>query len=86
MTLTLDSKVPGGPIADMWENYKFDLKLVNPANRRKFEVIVVGTGLAGGAAAAASGAWPAASRAMAICACSACAAGPLPTRIRRARG
>ena len=55
MTLTLDSKVPGGPIADMWENYKFDLKLVNPANRRKFEVIVVGTGLAGGAAAATLG-------------------------------
>ncbi|HNI34190.1 MAG TPA: FAD-binding protein, partial [Microthrixaceae bacterium] len=55
MTLTLDSKIPAGSLADKWENYKFDLKLVNPANRRKFEVIVVGTGLAGGAAAATLG-------------------------------
>jgi len=50
--LNLDSKVPEGPIADKWTNYKFDRKLVNPANRRRYEVIVVGTGLAGGAAAA----------------------------------
>ncbi len=52
MALTLDSKIPAGPLADKWTNHKFDLKLVNPANRRKFEVIVVGTGLAGAAAAA----------------------------------
>jgi succinate dehydrogenase / fumarate reductase, flavoprotein subunit len=50
--MLLDGKVPGGPIADKWERYRFDLKLVNPANKRKFEVIVVGTGLGGGAAAA----------------------------------
>ncbi|MGK0482579.1 MAG: succinate dehydrogenase / fumarate reductase flavoprotein subunit [Planctomycetota bacterium] len=48
----LDSKVPGGPMDERWTNYKFDLKLVNPANRRKFDVIIVGTGLAGGSAAA----------------------------------
>ncbi len=55
MALTLDSKIPAGPLADKWDNHKFDLKLVNPANRRKFEVIVVGTGLAGAAAAASLG-------------------------------
>ncbi len=54
MTLTLDSKIPDGPLADKWTSHKFDLKLVNPANRRKFEVIVVGSGLAGAAAAASS--------------------------------
>lgn len=48
----LDSKVPSGPLKDKWEKHKFDLKLVNPANKRKFKVIVVGTGLAGGSAAA----------------------------------
>ncbi len=52
MTLTLDSKVPDGPIESMWENHKFDMKLVNPNNKRKFKVIVVGTGLAGASAAA----------------------------------
>jgi len=51
----LDSKIPAGPIADKWTSYKFDRKLVNPANRRKYKVIVVGTGLAGGAAAATLG-------------------------------
>jgi succinate dehydrogenase / fumarate reductase flavoprotein subunit len=55
MTLKLDSKIPAGPLADKWESHKFNLKLVNPANRRKFTVIVVGTGLAGGAAAATLG-------------------------------
>ncbi|MEI2637708.1 MAG: fumarate reductase/succinate dehydrogenase flavoprotein subunit [Microthrixaceae bacterium] len=55
MTLTLDSKIPDGPLADKWTSHKFDLKLVNPANRRKFEVIVVGSGLAGAAAAASLG-------------------------------
>ncbi len=48
----LDSKVPGGPMDERWSKYKFDLKLVNPSNRRKFDVIVVGTGLAGASAAA----------------------------------
>ena len=43
----LDSKVPTGPIEDRWDNHKFDMKLVNPDNKRKFDVIVVGTGLAG---------------------------------------
>ncbi|MGY6500448.1 MAG: fumarate reductase/succinate dehydrogenase flavoprotein subunit [Acidimicrobiales bacterium] len=48
----LDSKIPAGPVADKWTNHKFDMKLVNPANKRKYEVIVVGTGLAGSSAAA----------------------------------
>src|SRR6185436_4902231 len=48
----LDSKVPPGPIAEKWDKRRFDLKLVNPANKRKYEVIVVGTGLAGASAAA----------------------------------
>jgi succinate dehydrogenase / fumarate reductase flavoprotein subunit len=48
----LDGKVPTGPIADRWSNHKFHMKLVNPANKRKYSVIVVGTGLAGGSAAA----------------------------------
>jgi succinate dehydrogenase / fumarate reductase flavoprotein subunit len=51
-TITLDSKVPEGPIEDRWDNHKFNMKLVNPANKRKFTVLVVGTGLAGAAAAA----------------------------------
>ena len=48
----LDSKIPAGPLADKWTNYKANQNLVNPANKRKIDVIVVGTGLAGGAAAA----------------------------------
>ena len=48
----LDPKVPDAPIDTMWEDHKFDMKLVNPANKRKFKIIVVGTGLAGGSAAA----------------------------------
>ncbi len=48
----LDSHVPDGPLASKWENHKFDMKLVNPNNKRKFEIIVVGTGLAGASAAA----------------------------------
>ncbi len=48
----LDSKVPEGPIAEKWTNHKFNMKLVNPANKRKFDIIVVGTGLAGASAAA----------------------------------
>jgi succinate dehydrogenase / fumarate reductase, flavoprotein subunit len=50
--LTLDSKVPSGPLADKWRKHKFDAKLVNPANKRKYSVIVVGSGLAGASAAA----------------------------------
>ena len=50
--MKLDSKIPSGPLAQKWDKHKFDLKLVNPANKRKFEVIVVGSGLAGGSAAA----------------------------------
>ena len=53
--MQLDSKIPAGPIAEKWTSYKFDRKLVNPANRRKYQVIVVGTGLAGAAAAATLG-------------------------------
>ncbi len=48
----LDSKVPGGPLEKKWDQHKFDLKLINPANKRKFSIIVVGTGLAGASAAA----------------------------------
>ena len=50
--MKLDSKIPSGPLGQKWDKHKFDLKLVNPANKRKFEVIVVGSGLAGGSAAA----------------------------------
>jgi len=50
--MQLNSNVPSGPLEGKWDRYKFDLKRVNPANKRKFEVIVVGTGLAGGSAAA----------------------------------
>lgn len=49
---TLDGNVPDGPIQDKWDKHRFNVKLVNPANKRKFTVIVVGTGLAGGSAAA----------------------------------
>ena len=52
---TLDGRVPSGPIQTLWERTKFEMKLVNPANRRKFKVIIVGSGLAGGAAAATLG-------------------------------
>jgi succinate dehydrogenase / fumarate reductase flavoprotein subunit len=51
----LDGKCPTGPIQQTWDKHRFDLKLVNPANKRKYNVIVVGTGLAGGAAAASLG-------------------------------
>lgn len=50
--MKLDSKIPSGPIQEKWTKHKFNLKLVNPANKRKYEVIVVGTGLAGASAAA----------------------------------
>jgi len=51
----LDSKTPAGPLADKWDNHRFDIKLVNPANKRRFEIIVVGTGLGGASAAATLG-------------------------------
>ena len=54
-TRTLDARMPSGPMPEKWDKYRFDAKLVNPTNRRKFTVIVVGTGLAGGAAAATLG-------------------------------
>ncbi len=50
--MKLDSKSPKGPLAEKWTKHKFNLKLVNPANKRKYDVIVVGTGLAGASAAA----------------------------------
>ncbi len=53
--MQLDSKVPSGPLAEKWESHKAHLKLVNPANKRKFHVLMVGTGLAGGSAAASLG-------------------------------
>jgi succinate dehydrogenase / fumarate reductase flavoprotein subunit len=50
--MPLDAKIPIGPLAEKWDRHRFELKLVNPANKRKFEIIVVGTGLAGGSASA----------------------------------
>jgi len=50
--MKLDAKIPDGPLEDKWSNHIFEIKLVNPANKRKFDVIVVGTGLAGASAAA----------------------------------
>jgi len=50
--MQLDAKIPGGPIAEKWDRHLFELKLVNPANKRKYDIIVVGTGLAGGSASA----------------------------------
>jgi len=50
--MPLDSKIPSGPLAQKWDKHKFDLKLINPANKRKYEVLVVGSGLAGASAAA----------------------------------
>ncbi len=53
--MTLNSKIPAGSLSDKWNNHKFNLKLVNPANKRKYDIIVVGTGLAGASAAASLG-------------------------------
>ncbi len=53
--MELDAKIPSGPIETLWEKHKFNLKLVNPANKRKYNIIVVGSGLAGGSAAATLG-------------------------------
>lgn len=52
MTSVLDPKIPDGPLKEKWGHYKNSIKLVNPANKRKFTILVVGTGLAGGSAAA----------------------------------
>ena len=52
LVMKLESKIPEGPLAEKWSRHKFGLKLVNPANKRKYDVIVVGTGLAGASAAA----------------------------------
>jgi succinate dehydrogenase / fumarate reductase flavoprotein subunit len=52
MALDLKSRIPAGPLPEKWDRHRFDMKLVNPANKRKYTVIVVGSGLAGGAAAA----------------------------------
>jgi succinate dehydrogenase / fumarate reductase flavoprotein subunit len=50
--MKLEPKIPGGPLEQKWERHRFELKLINPANKRRFRIIVVGTGLAGGSAAA----------------------------------
>jgi succinate dehydrogenase / fumarate reductase flavoprotein subunit len=52
MTIKLNARVPGGPLAEKWDKHRFEMKLVNPANKRKYHVIVVGSGLAGASAAA----------------------------------
>src|SRR6478735_9302933 len=52
---SLNAGIPSGPLADKWQKHRFESKLINPANRRKYEIIVVGSGLAGGAAAASLG-------------------------------
>jgi succinate dehydrogenase / fumarate reductase flavoprotein subunit len=55
MSFNLDARIPAGPIEQKWDKAKFEMKLVNPSNKRKYSIIVVGTGLAGGAAAASLG-------------------------------
>src|SRR5688572_3087116 len=50
--MKLDPRIPGGPLAEKWTRFKDSQRLINPANKRKYTVIVVGTGLAGGSAAA----------------------------------
>jgi succinate dehydrogenase / fumarate reductase flavoprotein subunit len=53
--MNLETKIPEGPLEQKWDNHKFEIKLVNPANKRRFEIVVVGTGLAGASAAATLG-------------------------------
>src|SRR3972149_6350806 len=53
--IKLESKIPAGNISEKWTNHKFNMKLVNPSNKRKFDIIVVGTGLAGASASASLG-------------------------------
>src|SRR3972149_5054682 len=50
--MEMNARIPSGPIEKKWERHRFEMKLVNPANKRKYHVIMVGTGLAGGAGAA----------------------------------
>src|SRR5436190_9468402 len=50
--MKLESRVPPGPLAEKWDRHRFDMRLVNPANKRKYRILVVGTGLAGASAAA----------------------------------
>ena len=50
--MKLDAKIPSGPLAEKWDKHRFEMKLVNPANKRRYDVIMVGTGLAGASAAA----------------------------------
>ena len=50
--MRLDARIPSGPIEKAWDKARFEMKLVSPANKRKYEIIVVGSGLAGGSAAA----------------------------------
>ena len=53
--MILDGKSPSGPLAEKWSKHRQDMKLVNPSNKRKYKIIVVGTGLAGASAAATLG-------------------------------
>src|SRR5215203_1579917 len=53
--MPLDSRIPGGPLAEKWDRHRFESKLINPANRRKYTIIIVGTGLAGASAASSLG-------------------------------
>ncbi len=55
MKTTLEARIPAGPIGDKWDTHRSGIRLVNPANKRKYKVIVVGTGLAGASAAATLG-------------------------------
>src|SRR5215470_1992856 len=50
--MTLEAKTPSGPLPQKWDKHRFEMKLVNPANKRKFDILVVGSGLAGASAAA----------------------------------
>jgi len=50
--MELEGRIPSGPLAEKWDRHRFELKLVNPANKRKYDIIVVGTGLAGASASA----------------------------------
>ncbi|MEP6508673.1 MAG: fumarate reductase/succinate dehydrogenase flavoprotein subunit, partial [Gemmatimonadales bacterium] len=53
--MELNAKIPAGPLEKKWDRHRFEMKLVNPANKRKYTVIMVGSGLGGGAAAATMG-------------------------------
>ncbi|MBI2952059.1 FAD-binding protein, partial [bacterium] len=53
--MALDGRIPGGPLEQRWDKHRFELKLINPANKRKHRILVVGTGLAGASAAASLG-------------------------------